>query len=82
VDTTSQQDELEVAFVNDRVALGALQNEIDVYFGPNGPGQSLHRLADLVMVRFMQVTNAPESQQLELQARLLAQATRIYRSAC
>jgi hypothetical protein len=62
------QAELELAFVNDRVVLGALQNEIDVYFGPDGPGQSLHRLADLVMVRFMQVTDAPESQQLELQA--------------
>jgi hypothetical protein len=60
--------ELELVFLNDRVALGALQNEIDVYFGPGGPGQALHRLADLVMVRFMQVTDAPESQQLELQA--------------
>lgn len=60
------QRQVEQAFVDDRVALGALQNEVDAYFGKGDPGKSLHKLSDLAMVGFMQMTNAPRSQTSEL----------------
>jgi len=62
----SAQAEVERAFIEDRIELGALQNEVDAYFGKSGPGASVHRMTDLIMVRFMQTMSVPASQLAEL----------------
>jgi hypothetical protein len=70
--TSSEEDrqavraELETAFVQDRIALGALQSEIDARFRGKAPGQALHRLHDLATVRFLHVSGASEEFQAEL----------------
>lgn len=58
--------ELERAFIEERVRLGALQNELDTYFGVSRAGNSLHRLSDLAMIKYVYMTHAPASQVDEL----------------
>lgn len=50
----------------DRIQLGALQNEVDAYFGDAGPGVHLHRLIDLVQARRALLLEAPESERREI----------------
>ena len=57
-DREAARAELESAFVQDRIALGALQSEIDARFGQGAPGKALHRLNDLSTVRFLHVSGA------------------------
>lgn len=57
-DKQAARAELEAAFVHDRIALGALQSEIDARFGQGAPGEALHRLNDLATVRFLHVSGA------------------------
>ena len=54
-------------FMAERVKLGALQTEIDAYFGKgNIPGKRLHRLTDLTMLRYALILDVPNSQLMEL----------------
>lgn len=54
-------------FIAERIKLGALQTEIDAYFGDNNiPGKRLHRLTDLIMLRYAIILDAPQSQLMEL----------------
>jgi hypothetical protein len=55
------------SFIAERIKLSALQAEIDAYFGKhNGPGSRLHRLTDLIMLRYAIILEVPESQLMEL----------------
>lgn len=54
-------------FIAERIKLGALQAEIDAYFGEdNEPGIRLHRLTDLIMLRYAIILDVPWSQLMEL----------------
>jgi hypothetical protein len=54
-------------FIAERIKLGALQAEIDAYFGKdNEPGTRLHRLTDLIMFRYALILDVPQSQLKEL----------------
>jgi hypothetical protein len=54
-------------FIAGRISLGALQAEIDAYFGQdNKPGACLHSLADLIMLRYALILDVPQSQLMEL----------------
>jgi hypothetical protein len=54
-------------FIAERIKLGALQAEIDAYFGKgNNPGMRLHRLTDLIMLRYAIILDVPQSQIDEL----------------
>ena len=54
-------------FIAERTNLGALQAEIDAYFGENNtPGARLHRLTDLIMLRYAVILDVPQSQLMEL----------------
>jgi hypothetical protein len=54
-------------FIAERIKLGALQAEIDAYFGKNNdPGTRLHRLTDLIMLRYAIILEVPQSQLIEL----------------
>jgi hypothetical protein len=57
-DRQAARAELETTFVHDRIALGAIQSEIDARFGQGPPGQALHKLNDLATVRFLHVSGA------------------------
>jgi hypothetical protein len=54
-------------FIGERIKLNALQAEIDTYFGEhNDPGERLHRLTDLIMLRYAIILDLPQSQLMEL----------------
>ena len=54
-------------FIAERIRLGALQAEVDAYFGrENNPGTCLHRLTDLTMLRYAVILELPQSQLMEL----------------
>jgi hypothetical protein len=54
-------------FIAECINLGALQAEIDAYFGQNNtPGGRLHRLTDLIMLRYAVILDVPQSQLMEL----------------
>ena len=54
-------------FIAERTRLGALQAEIDAYFGSNNkPGMRLHQLTDLTMLRYAVILGVPHSQLVEL----------------
>jgi hypothetical protein len=54
-------------FIAERIKLGALQAEIDAYFGENNdPGKRLHYLTDLIMLRYAVILDVPQSQLMEL----------------
>jgi hypothetical protein len=54
-------------FIAERIKLGALQVEIDAYFGKdNEPGARLHHLTDLIMLRYAIILELPETQLMEI----------------
>jgi hypothetical protein len=54
-------------FIAERIKLNALQAEIDAYFGKNSdPGQRLHRMTDLIMLRYAIILDVPQSQLIEI----------------
>jgi hypothetical protein len=54
-------------FIAERIKLGAIQAEIDAYFGmDNEPGNRLHRLADLMLLRYAVILDVPQSQLAEI----------------
>jgi len=57
---------LERDFIDDKIKLGALQNELDAYFPGGGPGQALHRLSDLIMIMYFKIVEVPATQLEEL----------------
>lgn len=59
--------EVDRDFIEQRIKLGALQAEIDAYFGrASEPGTLLHRLTDLAMLRYAIIIELPRSQVLEM----------------
>lgn len=59
--------EVEKDFIGQRMKLGALQTEIDAYFGQaSEPGALLHRLTDLAMLRYAIILELPRSQVIEM----------------
>jgi hypothetical protein len=58
---------VEQTFTAERIKLGVLQAEVDAYFAQDhDPGVRLHRLADLIMLRYAVIIEAPQSQLTEL----------------
>jgi hypothetical protein len=67
VDFKQRWKEVNDAFIGDRSELGALQVEIDAYFGrASAPGQAFHRIQDLIMLRYAFEMRLPESQLAEI----------------
>jgi hypothetical protein len=55
------------AFIDQRIKLGAFQTEVDAYYGQGAsPGQEVHRLADLTMLRYSLILDLPRSQVEEM----------------
>jgi hypothetical protein len=59
--------EVDKEYVQQRIKLGALQTQIDVYFGHTSEsGALLHRLTDLAMLRYAIILELPHSQVTEM----------------
>jgi hypothetical protein len=66
-DRDRRRSEVDKEFIQYRKKLGSLQTEIDAYFGyASDPGILLHRLTDLIMLRYAIILDLPHSQVMEL----------------
>ncbi|MGH3246631.1 MAG: hypothetical protein ACRDOI_10540 [Trebonia sp.] len=66
-DRDARRAEADKNFLQYRMRIGALQTEIDAYFGQaSEPGVQLHRLTDLTMLRYAIILDLPGSQIMEM----------------
>jgi hypothetical protein len=66
-DRDTRRNEVDEEFIKHRTRLGALQTEIDAYYGKTDePGILLHRLTDLIMLRYAIILELPDSQVTEM----------------
>jgi hypothetical protein len=66
-DRDKRRAEVDREFIEQRIKLGAIQTEVDAYFGQaSAPGILLHRLTDLTMLRYAFILDLPRSQVAEI----------------
>jgi len=60
-------DEVESRWIEDKVSMGALQNEVDAYYNEDSqPGRQLHKVIDLALLKYLVATAASEEQLAEV----------------